>query len=61
MSSKDFMSFVAGALVGASLVMILSGVLGVSYKGGQIDAINGKIVYHLVVQDNGSSKWELIR
>lgn len=28
------------------------------YKKGQIDAINGKIAYHLVKQENGSTIWE---
>jgi len=30
------------------------------YKHGQIDAINGKIKYKLVKQNNGSIKWEEI-
>ena len=31
-----------------------------TYKYGQIDAINGKIKYHLVLQNDGSTSWKCI-
>lgn len=31
------------------------------YKLGQIDAINGKIKYHLIVNEDKTSEWVLIK
>lgn len=45
---------VAWVLAGLSLFFVKAD----SYKQGQIDAINGKIVYELTIQENGSTDWE---
>lgn len=35
--------------------------LEAGYKRGQIDSINGEIIYELTNQDDGSSSWEKIK
>jgi len=40
------------------LLMTLTGQY--TYKQGQIDCINGKVRYHLVKQEDGSTSWEHI-
>ena len=34
-------------------------IIGNDYRKGQIDAINGNIMYELVKQPNGEMKWEM--
>jgi len=47
------------------LVAILSFYIGVmaidgGYRGGQVDALTGKVKYHLVTNDASEVSWELI-
>ncbi len=53
--------FLIGAMVGTALFLLISLSTGSTYKNGQIDAINGKIYYHVVAQDDGTTAWEKIK
>ena len=45
------------ALLGFMLCLEVLLVLGNTYRHGQIDAINGKIFYHLEKNEDGSMSW----
>lgn len=59
------MDEVLGAIAGIMVIIVVlvfcSVIYDYGYKQGQIDAINGKIKYHLVVTDDKTSRWVLIR
>ncbi len=47
-------------LFGMNLAKLLDFVTGITYKDGQVDAINGTIKYKLVVNKDKTSQWETI-
>lgn len=61
MNNYTFWTFCAGIWCGAVLLAILSFAwpeVTTEYKAGQVDAINGKIIYHIVSQPDGTTRWE---
>ena len=40
-------------------ILLMAFIIGNGYRKGQIDAINGNIIYELVTQPNGEMKWEM--
>lgn len=56
--------FTIGMLIGMLIILIISLITGNTYNDGyetgQIDAINGKIEYQLVVNPDKTSQWEKI-
>jgi len=56
---NDFSSYIFGLVLGAVIAWIVTfSFMEHNYEHGQIDAINGKIKYELVVQSNNTVKWE---
>ena len=53
-------AFFLGVLVTLGIIGGLISITGDTYKHGQIDAINGKVKYHLVKQEDNSMTWEYI-
>lgn len=55
-----FESAVVMALLVAMLAMIIGAVLGrdIGYRQGQIDAINGKVMYELKQLPTGETVWK---
>jgi len=54
-------AFGLGLIITGIMLLLLAGVYAfadAAYKAGQTDAINGKIVYILVKQPDGTTKWE---
>ena len=51
------LGIIIGFVVGFLFLCCIT-IVNLSYKKGQIDAINGTIKYELIKQDNGSSEWE---
>lgn len=45
------------AFFGYMLSSLVSQILKNTYRDGQIDAINGKIFYHLEKNEDGSTSW----
>ena len=60
--SDSFFSFLVGIVFGGLLFLLVLVASGSRYadgvKDGQIDAINGKIKYSLVSQEDNSTIWE---
>lgn len=60
---REFVELIAGIVIGACMTMLivilLSGFVSPGYRQGQIDALNGKIHYELVTNEDGSSSWKL--
>ena len=57
------LTWISGFFMGVGITnLIYSSVIHEDggYKQGQIDAINGKICYQIVLQADGSTKWEKI-
>ena len=40
-------------------ILLMALIVSNGYRKGQIDAINGNIMYELVTQPNGEMKWEM--
>jgi hypothetical protein len=58
---NNLILFLCGIATGAGLIVIPAEFLPEytsSYRKGQIDALNGKIVVELKKQSDGSTKWE---
>lgn len=61
MNNEPWIVFFMGFFLGVSLFMVTLLAFGVDttlYKQGQIDAINGKIMYELKQQPDGTTAWE---
>jgi hypothetical protein len=59
---SEIFSFFTGTTLSAIVIIIIASIsIAKAYKTGQVDAINGKIVYVLVKQPDGSTKWEHIK
>lgn len=50
--------FVLGVLVGGAFTVWLIIAIKSTYRDGQIDALQGKVKYELVLQPNGERLWE---
>lgn len=57
------MEMTIGFLIGIllSLIVALSSSGGATYRDGQIDCINGKIKFQLIVNPDNSVSWEKIK
>lgn len=59
------MNFISPFLIGIGLGINLMGLglnlADITYKDGQIDAIQGKIHYQLVPQKDGTTEWEYVK
>lgn len=55
-----FLGFVSGLSVFIFFTLIVPGEGSASYKKGQIDALNGKVQFHLVVNPDSSRTWKRI-
>jgi hypothetical protein len=55
--NDDGASVFIGLVLGILLSVIFVHVFDMTYKDGQLDAINGKIYYELVRQNDNSTKW----
>jgi len=53
------LSFLVGVLLGL-LVALFVAITADDYKKGQIDALTGKVKYHLVIQPDSTRTWEEI-
>jgi len=53
-------AFLLGILITLAMTACFISITKDTYKYGQIDAIKGKIKYHLVKQEDGSTIWERI-
>jgi hypothetical protein len=53
-------TFLMGACFSLLFVIVLILISPDWYKQGQIDALTGKVKYHLVIQDDSTKTWEPI-
>lgn len=54
---NEFIWFYFGIALGAIVAISAILILGLTYRDGQIDAINGVIKYELVKQPDNTTKW----
>jgi len=58
--SDDLVKILILIITIAIISCVCIGITKNAYKQGQIDAINGKIKYQLVKQNDGSTSWKYI-
>jgi len=53
--------FIVGVVVEMFLLVIMMNAKNMTYKDGQIDALTGKIEYHLITNPDSTKTWESIK